>query len=161
MGQGEYVFHQGDRGDHFYIIEEGQIECGSQKEHADGSVTFELVRSLSQGSHFGEIALINNVRRTLAVRSATKHTQLLSLNRSTFKRILGSIKQYLREDYQSARGEPGPGSAIDGSFCSSDPDHDDFEIDGSVNGQSQNLYGIQEQEEYEDPLLSDRFNSSG
>ena len=28
MNSGEYVFHQGDKGDHFYIIDEGEIECG-------------------------------------------------------------------------------------------------------------------------------------
>jgi len=52
------VFHQEDKGDHFYVIEEGQIECGFEKEQADGSTDFELVRTLYQGEHFGEIALI-------------------------------------------------------------------------------------------------------
>jgi len=56
-------------GDHFYVIEEGTIECGLEKKNPDGSITFELVRTLKQGDHFGEIALINNVRRTLAVRA--------------------------------------------------------------------------------------------
>ncbi len=32
MSAGEYVFHMGDKGDHFYIIEEGQIECGKETE---------------------------------------------------------------------------------------------------------------------------------
>lgn len=71
---GEYVFHQGDRGDHFYIIEEGQVECGFEQELSDGTTSFELIRTLGQGDHFGEIALINNVRRTLAVRSGAERT---------------------------------------------------------------------------------------
>ena len=62
---GEYIFHEGDHGDHFYIIEEGQVDC--LKEHADGA---EVVRSLSEGMHFGEVALINNVKRTLSVRAS-------------------------------------------------------------------------------------------
>lgn len=70
MIPGEFVFHQGDKGDHFFIIEEGQIECGSEVENPDGTTTFDLVRTLNKGDHFGEIALIRNVRRTLAVRSA-------------------------------------------------------------------------------------------
>ena len=134
MGIGEYVFHQEDRGDLFYIIEEGEIQCGSEQEHPDGSVSFEHVRTLTQGDHFGEIALINNVRRTLAIRSS-KNTQLLSLNRATFNRILGSIKQYLKEDYKSARGDPGAISAIDGSFVSSDKDkEDDLDSNGYAFG---------------------------
>ena len=55
---GEYIFHQGDKGDHFYVIEEGTIECGFEKEQEDGSTEFELVRELGHGEHFGEIALI-------------------------------------------------------------------------------------------------------
>ena len=37
---GEYVFHQGDTGDHFFIIEEGQIECGSEVMKPDGTTQF-------------------------------------------------------------------------------------------------------------------------
>ena len=65
----------------------------------DGDTTFDKVRTLTQGEHFGEIALINNVRRTLAVRAGSQITRLLSLNRGTFNRILGSIKTFLKEDY--------------------------------------------------------------
>ena len=75
------------------------MECGYEQELADGKTSFELIRTLTKGEHFGEIALINNVRRTLAVRSSVDQTKLLSLNRSTFNRILGSIKQFLRENY--------------------------------------------------------------
>lgn len=35
---GEFVFHQGDTGDHFFIIEEGQVECGSEVEKPDGTI---------------------------------------------------------------------------------------------------------------------------
>lgn len=30
--KGEFIFHEGDRGDHFYIIEEGQVEFGHENE---------------------------------------------------------------------------------------------------------------------------------
>ena len=62
---GEWIFHAGDVGEHFYIIEKGEILCGRETE--DGS--FDIVRTLGVGEHFGEIALINNVRRTLSVKS--------------------------------------------------------------------------------------------
>ena len=51
--------------------------------------------------HFGEIALINNVTRTLSVRASSK-AKLLSLKREAFDRILGSIKQFLKGDYQGS-----------------------------------------------------------
>jgi cAMP-dependent protein kinase regulator len=95
-GKGEYVFHEGDRGDHFYIIEEGEIECGNESEAGE----FSHVRTLSAGSHFGEIAIIKGVRRTLSVRVSGDRVKLLVLTRDTFNRILGSIKAYLKEDYK-------------------------------------------------------------
>ena len=61
-----------------------------------------MVRELSTGMHFGEIALINNVKRTLSVR-ASNPTKLLGLKRTAFNRILGSIKHFLKEDYKNEK----------------------------------------------------------
>lgn len=158
----EYVFHQGDKGEHFYVIEEGEIECGIEKDLPDGTTTFENVRTLKQGEHFGEVALLNNVKRTLAVR-ASQPTQLLSLTRSTFNRILGSIKKLLKEDYTqfSERGGPddkGKVQSIDGSFLSDQQlDLSGHDNEGNSSFLSnQKLFGIQEADEFEDPLCSDR-----
>ena len=54
---------------------------------------------LSEGSHFGEVAILNDSKRSLSVKAATD-VKLLVLSRQAFKRILGSIKDYLMEDYQ-------------------------------------------------------------
>jgi len=156
MGPGEYVFHQGDKGDHFYVIEEGQIECGVEKELSDGTTNFELVRTLHQGEHFGEIALINGVRRTLATRASNQGAQLLSLNRNTFNRILGSIKKFLKEDYSQPYSERGGQQNVglddvDGSFLTDHENKSSNLGNNSFLSQSK-LFGIQEQDEYEDPL---------
>lgn len=94
VSAGEFIFHEGDTGEHFYIIEEGSIECGKEKSDSE----FELIRTLTTGAHFGEIALINNVKRTLSVKAAS-NAKLMKLSQKTFNRILGSIKQYLKGDY--------------------------------------------------------------
>ena len=60
---------------------------------------FEAIRVLGEGCHFGEIALINNSRRTMTVMARTE-SQLLSLSREAFDRILGDIKALLKLDYQ-------------------------------------------------------------
>ena len=114
------------------------------------------MRTLNEGDHFGEIALIKNVRRTLATRAGQQPAKLLCLTRSTFNRVLGSIQQFLKEDYTklSERGGPkddGASQNVDGSFLS---DHENSQ-NNSFLSQSK-LYGIQEQDEYEDPLYSDR-----
>lgn len=93
LNAGEYVFHQGEQGEDFYIIEEGEVECGKEQEGQ-----FELIRTLESGAYFGEVALINNVMRTLSVRCKA-NAKLIKLSRKTFNRILGSIKQFLKGDY--------------------------------------------------------------
>lgn len=102
-------------------------------ENPDGTTSFELIRTLEKGDHFGEISLIRNVRRTLAVRSSTAHTQLFSLTRSTFNRILGSIKQFLKEDYVATIA---PGT--ENSQGTNNDDIDKEDLDDSCCGDGNN-----------------------
>jgi CRP-like cAMP-binding protein len=47
------IITEGDDGDYFYIIEEGDVECYKKDDKTETSV-----RMLKSGDHFGEIALI-------------------------------------------------------------------------------------------------------
>lgn len=91
----EFVFHEGDVGDNFYIIEEGECECLKTKENGER----DFIRKLEVGSHFGEIAILKNVKRTLSIKVTSNNLKLLVLSREAFQRILGSIRDYLKEDY--------------------------------------------------------------
>lgn len=62
-------------------------------------IGFVHVRSLKQGEHFGELALINNEKRSLSIRVKSESCRCLKLDRETFSRILGSIEQNLKKDY--------------------------------------------------------------
>ena len=66
-----------------------------------GPNTYEekVIRKLTSGDHFGELALINEDKRTLSVRVGSKKLKLLALDRDAFNRILGQIDQYLNRDY--------------------------------------------------------------
>ena len=57
--KGEFVIKEGDVGDNFYIIEDGEVEC-LKLQNTDGISRFVNVRTLGVGDHFGEIALITN-----------------------------------------------------------------------------------------------------
>ncbi|HEY8237582.1 MAG TPA: MFS transporter [Gaiellaceae bacterium] len=75
---GETIFHQGDHGDRFYIVESGEIEIEIDGREAN---------VLGPGDHFGEIALLRDIPRTATAR-ARKETQLFALDRDAF---LGAV----------------------------------------------------------------------
>ena len=71
---GEIVVNEGDRGDRFFIIREGEVEV---LRHG------QLVRTMGPGQGFGEIALLRDVARTATVR-ARSHVELFALERRHF-----------------------------------------------------------------------------
>jgi MFS family permease len=71
---GREVFRQGELGDRFYIVAEGEVDIVS-----DGQV----VAVTGPGGHFGEIALLRDVPRTATVR-AKGNVELRALERDEF-----------------------------------------------------------------------------
>jgi CRP-like cAMP-binding protein len=79
----EYVFEEGDRGDHFFIIVRGEVEL--RKASASGTKRLALLRG---GQAFGEMALLNQTPRSASAFAVTD-TYMLSVSREAFGRILG------------------------------------------------------------------------
>lgn len=80
---GEYVFEEGERGDHFYIIVHGSIELRK----ASGGEQRRLA-VLKAGQAFGEMALLNQTPRSASA-YALEDTYMLSVSRAAFSEILG------------------------------------------------------------------------
>jgi CRP-like cAMP-binding protein len=75
---GETVFQEGDTGDQMFIIQEGNVKVTKNvggREH--------VLSTLGKGDFFGEMAIVNNVRRTATVTAVTE-VHLLAFNREGF-----------------------------------------------------------------------------
>jgi len=57
----------------------------------------QLVKSYSKGDYFGELALIKNEPRAASVIAKTD-CKLLTLDRMSFKRLLGPVENILKRD---------------------------------------------------------------
>ncbi|MBI3915132.1 MAG: cyclic nucleotide-binding domain-containing protein [Chloroflexi bacterium] len=77
------VVRQGESGDQFYIIEEGQVAVRIELPSGD---VVENAR-LGPGEYFGEIALLMDVPRTATI-VTTQKTQLLTIHADTFKQLM-------------------------------------------------------------------------
>ncbi|CAH6719602.1 cAMP-dependent protein kinase regulatory subunit [[Candida] jaroonii] len=77
--KGDEIIKQGEEGDYFYIIENGSVEF-----YVDN-----IERgSASEGSSFGELALMHNSPRAATVLAASEVVNCWALDRLTFRRIL-------------------------------------------------------------------------
>lgn len=74
LAPGEEIFRQGDIGDRYYVVAEGEVEIV-----VDGRVA----RVTEPGGYFGEIALLRDVPRTATVRAKTD-VVLEALDRDDF-----------------------------------------------------------------------------
>jgi CRP-like cAMP-binding protein len=81
---GQIVFHMGEMGDTFYVIEVGEVEVLAPEM---GGQTVGVINRLGPGDFFGEIALLRAVPRTATIRTVTA-TRLLAINREDFDLVV-------------------------------------------------------------------------
>jgi len=84
---GQVVFHQGDVGDRYYVIESGEAEVIGDEEP---------VATLGAGEGFGEIALLRRVPRTATVQALTK-LELRALSCEHFLPVVTGFPPSARE----------------------------------------------------------------
>ncbi len=80
VAAGETVVREGEPGDRFYVVAEGQLDVACEGRE---------LRALARGEGFGEIALLRDVPRTATVTARTR-ARLFSLDKATFLAAVGS-----------------------------------------------------------------------
>ena len=95
--KGEYIIKEKEIGDVFYILEEG--ECVALKEVEAGKPLKEIKR-YKKGGYFGERALISGDPRYANVVAVSDLVKVISLDRNSFKRLLGPIQDLLKRNME-------------------------------------------------------------
>jgi len=90
---GDVVFKQGDHGDRFYIIVHGQVKIETNR----SSQSTDIGR-LGAGQYFGEMALVQDKKRSATVSSyGNEKSVLLSIDKKSFHKIFASNELALLE----------------------------------------------------------------
>jgi thioredoxin reductase (NADPH) len=83
-GEGEFLYHRGDRLADFYLVLEGRIDLVTE---SDAGTT--VVRSYGPGQFTGELYLLND-RAALVSAKAGRGTRLLRIERKEFRRLVSA-----------------------------------------------------------------------
>lgn len=79
---GELIFDEDEDGDHMFIIQEGQVQISRTISGKDVPMAL-----LEKGEFFGEMAIVNRIRRTARARAAA-WTQLLAFDRVGLEQLV-------------------------------------------------------------------------
>ncbi|KAK0239013.1 cyclic nucleotide-binding-like protein [Armillaria nabsnona] len=98
---GEAVVRQGEMGDTFFFIEEGEAVVTKSQEAYDGQVREFQVGHLKKGDYFGELSLLHLAPRAATVSAITRddHTlpklKVAALDAQAFTRLLGPLRDLM------------------------------------------------------------------
>jgi cAMP-dependent protein kinase regulator len=88
------VIKQGEQGNKFYIILEGQLVAEkTETVHELPRVVYKY----KEGEYFGELALMHDVCRQASVKALTP-VRVAFLDRESFKRIFGTMEDILKRN---------------------------------------------------------------
>ena len=87
----QWVFRQGEAGDRFYIIVEGEAQV---LRSVDGRE--DLLKTCGEGDFFGERALLKSEPRFAGVKCISPVLRTLSIDKAAFERLLGPLEDYVK-----------------------------------------------------------------
>lgn len=91
---GTVIVREGEPGDTFYMIEEGEVEVSTEQQG--------VLTTLQRSRYFGELALLFDKPRQATVR-AVRRTKLCVLGRANFANYLGPFENILRRNADQYR----------------------------------------------------------
>jgi CRP-like cAMP-binding protein len=83
------VFHEGDTGNHFFVVQDGRIRVSITTRDPHGQTTDSTINTIYPGQIFGEQVLLYGLNRS-ATTTAIEPTTLLSINVNDFTALCES-----------------------------------------------------------------------
>ncbi|KAM9196201.1 cGMP-dependent protein kinase 1-like [Mergus octosetaceus] len=99
---GHVIIREGDEGESFYIILKGQVRVSQR---VDGQE--KLLRVLGAGEHFGELSLLENIRRTASCQ-AQGHVTCITVAKEDFLEIIPFCPRHDSDANAAATEVPAP-----------------------------------------------------
>ena len=93
--KGDLIIREGESGNVFYILEEGEAIASKD---FDGEV--KEIKRYGPGEYFGERALIKGEPRFCNIQVVSDSCKIISLDRDSFKRLLGPIEPLLHRNIE-------------------------------------------------------------
>jgi CRP/FNR family transcriptional regulator, cyclic AMP receptor protein len=97
--RGEVVFHQGDPGDALFVVTKGAIKISLPSEAGDEAI----IATVRPGDFFGELALLDEDRRTATV-TATSPMELVVMTRQSFSALDQAMPKVHASVVEAIRG---------------------------------------------------------
>ena len=97
FNKGDFIIKQGDKGDIFFILDEGKAHA--EKVFEEGKPA-ERVKEYESGGFFGELALLKGEPRAASIVADTR-CRCLYLDRMAFKRLLGPLENILQRNSEN------------------------------------------------------------
>lgn len=88
FSRGEVIFQQGEKGDAFYILIEGQVSVVK-----DGREVTKLIATPEKASFFGDRALLSNEPRNATLQVISDTAKTLTVDRQSFDMVLGPLAE--------------------------------------------------------------------
>lgn len=95
--EGENIITQGESGNTFFIIVEGNVVCTRKEDPGDDAESPQELMRLNQYQYFGERALLHDAPRAATV-TACVPCKCLSVERAAFEEVLGPLQSIIDDD---------------------------------------------------------------
>jgi len=108
---GEAVVRQGEMGDTFFFIEEGEAIVTKTQQTENGEVRERKVGHLKKGDYFGELSLLRLAPRASTVSAihrsdpSTPKLKVAALDEAAFTRLLGPLREIMERKAGESYGD--------------------------------------------------------